>query len=186
LLRRPSVAYTTLLAVLVSFTFQAVSSFLPTFLVQYRGIDTGVAGVAFGGAFALSALAGPAVGRLSDRTSRDLGIAVSVSLAAAGLAALVAAPGVVGVVAGTALLGVGISWPGAVQARFMDQFVEDERGFGFGLVRTVYLLLAAPGSVVVGVLADVGGWAVAYGAVVAVLAACLLAIGCNRGLGLGL
>jgi hypothetical protein len=48
------------------------------------------------------------------------------------------------------------------------------------------MLLAASGSVVVGSLADVAGWPTAYGTVVALLAACLLALGANRALGLGL
>lgn len=68
----------------------------------------------------------------------------------------------------------------------MDQFSDDERGFGFGLVRTSYMLLAAPGSAVVGALTDTGGWVLGYGVVVVLLAGCLLALGTNRALGLGL
>lgn len=62
----------------------------------------------------------------------------------------------------------------------MDQFSEPERGYGFGLVRTVYMLLAASGSFVVGSLAEYGGWLVGYGAVVLIFGLCLCALGVNR------
>jgi predicted MFS family arabinose efflux permease len=186
LLARPGVLYTIVIAVVTGFTFQAFSSFFPTFLHEYRELSTEVAGIAFGGAFALSSVAQPVAGRFSDVTSRDAAIAASVGLTGTGIAVLLAVPGIGGLLSGTALLGVGISWPGSVQARFMDQFDDAERGFGFGLSRTVYMLLAASGSVAVGFLADVAGWPTAYGTVVALLAACLLALGANRALGLGL
>jgi len=186
LLGRPSVAYTVFLALILGFTFQAFSSFFPTFLHEYRGLSTDLAGVAFGGAFALSSLAQPVAGRVSDAVSRDAAIAASAVLAGSGLAVLVAVPGPVGLLGGTSLLGIGISWPGPVQARFMDQFGADERGFGFGLVRSVYMLLAASGSVAVGGLADGFGWPVAYGTVVVLLGGCLLALAANRVIGPGL
>jgi MFS family permease len=68
----------------------------------------------------------------------------------------------------------------------MDQLSDAERGFGFGLIRTVYMLLAASGSIVVGWLADTGGWVPAYGVVILLLVGCLLALGTNRALGLEL
>lgn len=186
LLARPGVAYTTMLAVMVGFTFQAFSSFFPTFLVEYRGLETDVAGVAFGVAFALSSVAQPIAGRFSDATSRNSAMAISVTLAGSGLLVLLFVGNLLGLLAGIGLLGAGISWPGVVQARFMDQFTDEERGFGFGLVRTVYMLLAASGSVVVGTLADLGGWTLGYGAVVGLLAVCLVLLGANRAFSLGL
>jgi predicted MFS family arabinose efflux permease len=180
LFSRRSVAYTTFIAVLLGFTFQAFSSFFTTFLAQYRAIDPEIAGFLFAVVFGLSTIAQPIAGRLSDRFSRDLAIAGSVTLTGSGFVILLVVPGTVGVLVGSVVLGTGISWPGAVQARFMDQFAEDERGFGFGFVRSVYMFLAASGSVVVGTLADVGGWVLGYGAVVAVLAVALAALGVNR------
>jgi len=186
ILTRPSVAYTTVLAVLGGFTIQGYTSFFPTFLVEYRGLDTGTAGLAFGAAFAISAVAQPAAGRLSDATSRDLALSVSIAIAIGGFAVVLAVPGTVGLVAGVALLGAGISWPGVIAARIMDQLDDDERGLGFGLVRTSFLLIAATGSVAVGALADYGGWGLAFGTLLAVLGCYLLLLGANRALGLGL
>lgn len=186
LLRRPGVAYTVLLAVVVSFTFQAVSSFLPTFLVQFRGLDEGTAGVAFGAVFALSAVAQPIAGRVSDAVSRDLALAASVVVAASGLTVLLVVPGTVGTVGGVATLGLGIAWPGVLQARFVDQFAAEERGYGFGLARTTYMFLAAPGSVVVGSLSEAAGWTVGFGVVVGLLCCALVALAANHLLDLGL
>ena len=186
LLTRPSVAYTAGIAVLTGFTFQAVSSFLPTFLVQYRGVGTDTAGLLFAVVFGVSAMAQPMAGRLSDAVSRDFAIATSATLTATAFLVLLFLDGSVGLYAGTVVLGAGISWPGTVQARVMDQLDDAERGFGFGLVRTVYMLLAASGSVVVGSLADAGGWVPAYGIVVLLLAGGLVALGTNRALGLDL
>jgi MFS family permease len=185
-LARPAVVYSVAVAVVGGYTFQAVSSFLPTFLVEHRALDTGAASLALGGVFALAAVAQPVAGRVSDARSRDLAIGASFSLTAAGVATLVLVPSLAGLLAGTVLLGVGVSWPGTVQARLMDQLDDAERGLGFGAVRTVYLLLSALGSAVTGALADAGGWPLAYGAVVVLLAACLLAMALNRAAGPGL
>lgn len=186
ILSRPPLAYTTALAVLCGFTFQAVSSFLAAFLVAYRGVSPSTAAVAFGAVFGISAVAQPVNGRVSDRFSRDTAVAASVTLAGSGIATLVLVPGVVGTVAGVAVLGAGISWPGPIQARFMDRLTDAERGYGFGLLRTVYMFLAASGSVVTGAVASVAGWPAAYGLVIVLLATCLGLLGANRVFGLGL
>jgi predicted MFS family arabinose efflux permease len=186
LLARPSVTYTTTVAVMTGFTFQAISSFFPTFLVEFRGVAPSLAGVGFGAVFGISSVAQPVAGRVSDRISRDFAIGSSVALTGLALAVLLFVPGDLGLVAGTALLGVGVSWPGTLQARFIDQFDDAERGYGFGLVRTVYMFLGASGSVVVGTLAEQFGWTVGYGAVVALLSVALLLLASNRVLGLDL
>jgi hypothetical protein len=45
--------------------------------------------------------------------------------------------------------------------KFMDHLDEHERSAGFGLIRTVYMVLGAAGSVTVGLVADLFGWGVA-------------------------
>ncbi|MFB6266652.1 MAG: MFS transporter [Halodesulfurarchaeum sp.] len=186
LLGRPSVAYTTVVAVMVGFAFQAFSSFFPTFLVEYRGTSAGLAGVLFGIAFGLSTLAQPVAGGLSDRVGRDGAIALSVVLFVSGLLVLLGIGSWPGLLVGVTLLGTGVSWPGSVQARFMDQLSDAERGYGFGLARTVYMGLASAGSVVVGTLAEAGGWILGYGAVALLLILCLVVLATNRVMGLDL
>ena len=176
LLTQPAVLYATGLAVVFGFAFQSITSFFPTFLQEYHVMDTGAAGVTFGVLFALSSLAQPVVGSASDVVSRDVALSCTALTTGSGLTALLTIDGLVGVALGTVLLGLGMSWPGVVQAKLMDQLPSDERGSGFGFLRTVYMFFAASGSVVVGTLADAGGWVTGYGAVIALLAAALVAM----------
>jgi mgtE-like transporter len=80
--------------------------------------------------------------------------------------------GAVFALAGTVfgVVGVGITWGGALQARSMALFESAERGTGFGLMRTSYGLLGASGNVITGWLATVAGWPVAFGVVAAIAA----------------
>ena len=178
--RRPGVPLTVALSVGFGFTWQGIASFFPTFLFEYWSLSETAAGVAFGGLYLLSSIAQPVVGRLSDAVDRDLAMVTSATLAASGLGVLLFAPRVEFVVVGVIVLGLGISWPGVVQARIMDHFGDAERGQGFGFIRTVYMLLGSLGSVVVGSLADAFGWIVAYGALVGVLSVVLVVLVTRR------
>ena len=68
----------------------------------------------------------------------------------------------------------------------MDNLGDAERGAGFGLVRTVYMVVGALGSVVVGVLSDVAGWSAAFGLLSAFMGVAFAATLANRLLGLDL
>jgi sugar phosphate permease len=61
----------------------------------------------------------------------------------------------------------------------MDSMADDERGYGFGLVRTVYMLFASSASLLVGTLADTSGWFAGFGLVVCLLALSLLLLAAN-------
>lgn len=185
LLSRPPVAFTTALSVCTVFTFQAYASFFPTFLVEYRGLSQSTASIAFGAVFLLSAVMLPAMGELSDRVGRDTVLSANLLLTAGGFVTLLVGGSLATTALGVILLGLGVSWAGVTQARFMDSFTESERSSGFGLVRTVYMLLGASGSVVTGALADAAGWLPAYGVVVALLSAAVLALAANALLDLG-
>ncbi|WP_255197607.1 MFS transporter [Halorarius litoreus] len=180
LLTRPPLLYTIVLAITFIFTFQGLSSFYPTFLVEYHGIDRGIAGAILGGVLGVSSVAQPIAGRLSDTFSRDSALVVSIALIVTSLAVLLGVQSVVGAMVGSFVLGTGLSFPGPLQARFIDRLDEAERGYGFGLVRTVYMFGGASGSVVVGTLADTSGWVTAYGVVAACLVGCLVLFGVNR------
>jgi MFS family permease len=169
LLGRPGVIYSILLAVMFGFVFQAITSFLPTFLQEYHGLTTGMAGLTFGIMFALSAIVQPVTGAFSDRTSRDVALGITALTTGTAILILLFIPGLTAVLLGTIVLGTGMSWPGVLQARLMDQLPEDRRGFGFGFMRTVYMFFAAAGSVVVGTIADQGGWQLGYGSIAALL-----------------
>ena len=186
LLARPEVAFTTAISFITTFSFQAYASFFPTFLIEFHGLSTERAGVAFGAVFLLSTVVQPVVGRLSDRVSRDTVLTGCFLVTVVGLGTVLSAGTVVAVALGVAVLGVGMSWFGVLQARFMDLFDDAERGGGFGLVRTVFIFLGSFGSVVTGTLADVSGWPAAYGTIVVLLAVAAAALVGNRVLRLGL
>jgi predicted MFS family arabinose efflux permease len=176
LVTRPAVLYSTGLAVVFGFAFQSIVSFFPTFLQEYHGLGTGTAGIAFGGLFALSSLAQPVIGSVSDTVSRDGALALTAVTSGSALLVLLTVQGPTSIVLGTAVLGGGMSWPGVVQARLMDQLSDDGRGFGYGFLRTGYMFLAASGSVVVGTLVDVSGWRLGYGIVVGLFGGSLLVL----------
>lgn len=186
LLSRPEIAYTTVLAVAGAFTWQATASFLPTFLAERHGLATTTASVLFSLYFVVHGATQPAMGWLSDRFDRDAAASLSMGLGVVGYGTLAWGSGLPTFVAGVCLAGIAMSWGAPLQSRFIDKLSAEERGAGFGLVRTVYMLLGATGSVVVGVLADAAGWTAAFALLAAVMAAGFTVLVANRTLGLGL
>lgn len=175
-LSRGDVAFTVALAVLGSFVWQSFAAFFPTFLVTFRGMAPDLAGLFFGGIFAVSVVALPTLGRLSDVLGRDAVIALSFGMVGAGFLCFAFVDGLPAAVTGAALLGLGFGWPGVVQSKIVAQFDAADRSAGFGLVRSVYLLLGSTGSAATGVAVDLFGWQTAYGLLVAVLGAAVLSL----------
>jgi len=183
LLSRPSIGFTTLLAMVAFFTWQSFASFFPTFLVEHVGLSTGRASLIFGVVFAVTLVAAPSLGWVSDVIGRDRTLGGAFLAGVGGYACFLFGGGPATVLAGTALVGLGLSWTGVLNSRFMDHLDADERGTGFGLVRTVVLLVSSLGSGVTGALAGRAGWLIAYGLVTALLAALVAALVANRLLG---
>jgi MFS family permease len=169
LLSRPALARATALAVLAEFVGMAATSFLPTFLVEARELSLGRASVLFSLFFVAVAVSQPATGWLSDRAGRDPATMLTMIAGTVGYALLIAASGPAVAVIGVALAGYAMSWSAPVQAQFVDHLGSDEEGSGFGLLRTIYVLLGSLGSVVTGAVADAFGWDVAFGLLAAVL-----------------
>ena len=169
LLTRPAIGYTILLAIGGAFTWQATASFLPTFLVEYRGETQSAAGLLFSAYFVVHGLTQPVTGWLSDGIGRDRASALTMGAAMVGFSLLLVAERPVLVAVAIACIGFGMSWGAPVQSRFMDQLSDAERTAGFGLVRTVYMTVGSLGSVVVGVLSDVYGWALAFGVLAVIM-----------------
>lgn len=180
ILRRPSIAFTIAVAVLVYFVWQSLYSFFPTFLEQHWELSSSLASLLFAGVFAGTAVSLPVVGRLSDVVGRDALLGGSFLLLAGGLGLLIVGDRFAVAVLGSALIAVGMGFPGALNSRFMDHFAVGERGQGFGLVRSVNLLLGSVGSVVTGLVADAYGWFMAFGLLGAVLLAPIGLLAGNR------
>ena len=185
LLSRPPIAFTILIAASFAFAWQGIASFLPTFLVEHRGQSTTLAGIVFSSYFVVQAVTKPAVGSLSDTYGRDGVIVGCLVTTVIGLWAFIALPGLVAVAAAILLVGTGLGWAAAVEPRFMDELSERERNAGFGLVRTVYLILGSIGSVAVGFFSDAFGWAASFGVLVALLSVVAACIAANWAFDLG-
>jgi YNFM family putative membrane transporter len=185
LLARPPITYTIVLAALGAFTWQATASFLPVFLERGYGLSRTTAGLLFSMYFLISGALQPVVGTLSDRFSRDLAAAITMTFGVVGYAVLAVGDGIPLAVAGVACVGAAMTWGAPLQSRFMDVLGASEKGIGFGLVRTVYMLVGASGSVVVGTAADVFGWKIAFALLSGVTATVLTVIVLNRLLSLG-
>lgn len=186
LLTRPQIAFTALLAICCEFVWQATASFLPTFLVAHHGYSIGLASALFSAYFVVHGITQPAVGSLSDRFGRDRAAAGCALLGIAGYGLLVVGSGLLAVGIAILLVGTAMSWGAAVLPRFMDHLSPEERGAGFGLVRTSYMLVSATGSVVVGTVAALSSWGVAFSVFVVLLGIVVCALGANRALDLGL
>ncbi|GAB6878746.1 MFS transporter [Halorubrum gandharaense] len=186
LLSRPAIGFTVVLAALGEFAWQGVASFLPTLLIEHHGYSATAAGIAFGGYFVAQGVGQVLVGIASDRFGRDSVTVACMVVGAAGIGLALATPSIAAIAVAMVLIGVGMSFGAALIPRFLDNFSETEQGAGFGLVRTVYMMMAASGSVVVGFLADLAGWVVAFGTVLGLLLVVAAALVINRALGLGL
>ncbi|SNR32343.1 MFS transporter [Halorubrum vacuolatum] len=184
LLSRPSIRYTTVLATLGAFTWQATASFLPTFLEVQGGLSTALSALLFSLYFLVHGGTQPVTGALSDRFDRDTAAMLTMGTGVLGYGLLVLAgrsdAGLVPLLVAVLLVGLAMSWGAPVQSRFMDHLSEAERGAGFGLVRTVYMVIGASGSVVVGALADVAGWDAAFGLLALVMAVGMTTLLANR------
>ena len=185
LLRRRPVAFASGVAVLGEFALLATMSFLPTFLVEHHGASVGLASLLFSAYFAVVALGQPASGWLSDRFGRDAVLGGTMATGVVGYGLLVVGGDLLAVVPGVALVGFAMSWGAPLQSRVMDGLGAAERGVGFGLVRTLYILGGATGNAVVGAVADVAGWGPAFGLLGLLLGVALAAIVANAALDLG-
>lgn len=168
LLGRPQITYTTAMAVGGAFCWQATASFLPAFLIGHHGYDAATASALFSAYFVVHGATQPLMGGFSDRVGRDAAAALAFGTGVVGYGTLVVGTGAA-IVAAIPLVGVAMSWGAPVQTRFIDHLSEAERAAGFGLVRTVYMIVGSLGSVVVGTLSDLAGWGIAFGALAALL-----------------
>jgi YNFM family putative membrane transporter len=179
LLSRPNIAFSTAIAGFGQFADTATFSFLPYILRRYHDLSPEVAGILFSLYFAVILVAQPASGRLSDRLGRDpVTVAALLTGVAGYLLFLVGATFAV-VAAAVVLIGLGMGWSPPVQARIVDHLDEDQRGVGFGLVRTVYIAFAGLCGIVIGGAATISGWASAIVILAGAMAVPAIAIGAN-------
>jgi MFS family permease len=146
----------------MSFVYQAFTGFYPTYLVQVKEFSEGTAGLLYGAFFASAIVTQPLGGLLGDRYGRPPTIIVSAFLTAVALAAIPVVQGLAPILAFSVLVSVQLAfWPNS-QAYVIGTLPESLQGSGFGLLRTIYLVLAATGPIFVGVLAQQHGFRLTF------------------------
>ena len=180
LLSRPPIAFTVVVAIVGEFAWQGLASFLPTFLIEYQGYSTTLAGTMFAVYFIAQAPGQIGVGAIGDRIGYDLAIAGCMLLGAVGIGLLIAAGSFWVVLLAVIVLGIAMSFGAALMPRFLQEMTRSEQNAGFGLVRTVYMIVSSSGSVAVGLLADLQGWSVTFAFLGALLISIVGLIAVNR------
>lgn len=155
-LRNRSVVVGVLAVTLLLFAFQGATAFLPTYLVERKGMAQGTASALYAGLFLSGALfqtvAGTAADRFGDRSV--LGVVAGFSVLP--LAAIPYAGGLVALAALVSMVGVRLAIGPVNNAYLVAVLPEETRGTAWGLLRTLFFTVGATGSVFVGALADWG------------------------------
>jgi predicted MFS family arabinose efflux permease len=138
------------------FTFQALTAFLPTYLVTTKGVSpasaAGPYALLFVSGSAFQPIAGSAADRFGDRE-------VSAFVAGASVLPLVGVVLVEGPLALAvliALIGARLGTDPILNAYVVRALPPGIQGTAWGLLRTVFFTVASTGSIVVGALGDAG------------------------------
>lgn len=164
---------------LMLFTYQAVTAFLPTYLIRAKGLSQGTAA----GLFALLFVAGAGFQLLAGTAADRFGTPpVILAIAVVGTLTLAALPlvgGLLPLALLTAVLASRVAVASVMNPYLIAALPDEATGTGWGLVRTTLFLVGSTGSTVVGVLADRGLFDGAFyllAALTAVAAALFLAL----------
>jgi len=142
--------------VLFIFTYQSILSFLPTYLVEVKGLDQGFAAALFGLLFVFAAVVQPLTGTLADRYGERPTIVVLVVLSTVTLLALPFTDAGLALTVLVPALGIRIAIGPLTSAYVVRELPEAVQGSGWGLLRTVFFGVGSTGSTLVGVFADAG------------------------------
>ncbi|MFC4358082.1 MFS transporter [Halobium salinum] len=147
---------------LLLFVMQGLTAFLPTYLIEVKGLSQETASGLFALLFLSGAVAQSAGGSLADRYGDRPVLLASTLLGTAPLAALPYVSGLLPLTAITLLLGVRLGINAVSNSYLIAVLPRDVQGPAWGLLRTVFFVLGATGSVFVGVFADRGLFALAF------------------------
>ena len=138
------------------FTYQALFSFLPTYLVELKGLDQAFAALLFGLAFVVGAITQPLAGHAADHYGEHRTILVMIVLSTVTLAVLPPLGGRLALAAAVPLLGVRIAVGPLMTAFVVRELPQSVQGTGWGFMRTLFFALGATGSTAIGLFADAG------------------------------
>jgi len=148
--------------VLFVFTYQALLAFLPTYLVEVKGLGTGTAALLFGLLFVVGAAVNPIAGHFADTRGERRTVLVVIVLSTATLLLLPFTGGLLALSALVPLLGVRIAISPMISAFVVRELPRPIQGTGWGFLRTLFFGIGATGSTIVGVFGDAGKFDLAF------------------------
>lgn len=160
----------TVLMLGIMMSFQSVSGFLPTYLVDEAGVSASSATVLFGLFFGTGLVMQLIAGIIGDRLGPTVAVGACAAIAIPGLGILLWAGSIwtvgLGVMLASSILGCfppGLSYLASV-------FPSSVQGSGFGVARTIYITGGAGGPVAMGAIADAYSLLIGFIALIGVMA----------------
>jgi len=141
---------------LLLFAFQGLTAFLPTYLIERKGLSQGVASGLYAGLFLSGAVFQASAGRAADvyGDRRVLGAIAGFSVLP--LVVLPLAGGLLALATIVVAIGIRMAIGPVNNAYIIAVLPADVRGSAWGLLRTLFFAVGSTGSVAVGALADAG------------------------------
>jgi fucose permease len=138
------------------FLYQSVTGFLPTYLVEQKGLTPGAAATLYSAFFAAAIAVQFLSGAVADRRGNRVAIAAFVGASVPVFVLLTVVKGVVAVATAVVLLSVLLGGMPPINTVGVGALPDEIQGSGFGLLRTGYIAVGAFGPPTVGALADAG------------------------------
>lgn len=138
------------------FIFQGITSFLPAYLLVAKNLSGSTAAMMLSIFFLCGSLCQPVAGVLADRYGQGMVLA---SIAGATVLPLLALPLVGGVrplALLSGILGIRLGLGPVNNAYIVAALPDDVQGAGYGLIRTIHIVIGSTGAVFVGIFADQG------------------------------
>lgn len=151
-----SIMFSSGVMILFIFTYQALLSFLPTYLVEVKGIGQGYAAALFGLLFVVGAIINPLAGHFADYHGERRTVSVVIVLATVTLLLLPFMNGLLALSILVPLLGLRIAIGPLASAFIVRELPTAIRGTGWGFLRTLFFGLGATGSTIIGLFGDAG------------------------------
>ena len=151
-----SILFSSGVMILFVFTYQALLSFLPTYLVEVKGIGQGYTAALFGLLFVVGAIINPLAGHFADNHGERRTVAIVIVLATVTLLLLPFTDGVLALSLLVPLLGLRIAVGPLASAFIVRELPTSIQGTGWGFLRTLFFGLGATGSTIIGLFGDAG------------------------------
>lgn len=172
LFRKPQFTGFVAVTLLFSFAYNGAVAFLPLYLASETALSAALANLLFSALFVVS-LVQLATGEASDRVGALPVIVLAISVATAGMVAILALSATGGpIVLGAAVVALGLGAHGYRPVRgayLMDVIPDAVSGGSFGVVRTLLMAAGAVSPAVVGYLSETVGFRAAFGLLAASL-----------------